>query len=117
MLLASGSANAFGSISKQEITAATKEREPAWLPLTQWTYKQPSRMCIDDAPPHAPPVLAHTGTQQGLPMDPTNSAVSLQSTGRLERAAERHPDAPQLSFLDECHTIGCADACIAAVQG
>ena len=30
--------------------------------------------------------------------------------------AERHPDAPQLSFLEDCHTIGHAGACIAAVQ-
>ena len=35
---------------------------------------------------------------------------------RLERNAERQPDMPQLSLLDDCHTIGRADACIAAVQ-
>ena len=35
VLVASDSANAFGSILKVEIFAATKKRERAWLPSTQ----------------------------------------------------------------------------------
>ena len=71
-------------------------------------------MWFDDAPLHVPPVLAETGTQQGLPIGRINFALPMQS--RLERVAERRHDAPQLSFLDDCHTIGRADTCIAAVQ-
>ena len=47
-------------------------------------------------------------------MGPINLALPMQST--LECVAERHPDAPQLSFLDDSHTTGRADACIAAGQ-
>ena len=38
VLVASDSKNAFGSIAKQEVFCATKEREPAWLRFTQLTY-------------------------------------------------------------------------------
>ena len=105
--------NAFGSIDRGAVFAATKEREPAWLPLTQWMYGQPNRMWFDDAPPDAPPVWAHIGVQQGFPMGPSHHAFGAQAT--LERAAERHPDAPVLAFLDDCYTLGHADKCIQAV--
>ena len=87
VLVASDIANAFGSISKRKIFAATKEREPARLPLTQCTYNQPNKMWFDDAPPHAPPVLAHTDTLQGLPMGPINFTLPMQSTLNVWRSA------------------------------
>jgi hypothetical protein len=113
VIVQSDAKNAFGSIGKAAVFAATKKREPAWLPLTQWTYGQANRLWFDDAPPDAPPVLAHTGVQQGHPMGPVHFALPLQD--KLESAAERHPDAPVLSFLDDNYTLGHADACIRAV--
>ena len=90
--VASDSANAFFSISKHVFTAM-KERKPAWVPLTQWAYKQPKRTCCEDTPLHVAPVLARTRTRtrQGPFMGPINCALPMHS--RLELVSERHPHA------------------------
>jgi hypothetical protein len=50
-------------------------------------------------------------------MEPSHYALgaALGAQATLERAAERHPDAPILNFLDDCFTLGRADDCIPAV--
>ena len=93
-------ANAFNTVHRSAVLAATQKRWPEGLALTAWRYEQPTELHFRGAPEGSAPLLSQSGVQQGDP--PASLAFGLALQDPLEQTKEQHPTVAIAAAHDDC---------------
>lgn len=104
--------NAFNSVKRSAILAATAKRWPEGLAFTAWRYGQPSMLHVRGAPEGTPPIESRRGVQQGDTLGSLLFGLALQDP--LEQTRDEHGSVAIAAAHDDCALQGPAAAVVEA---